>query len=48
MYIFSIIIRCSLAKNSMVAEPAASEINSPIGCSLAKNSMVAERNVLGY
>ena len=36
---------CSLAKISMVAEPAIDGVYTSLGCSLAKISMVAERQL---
>ena len=44
IYIFSIIIRCSLAKISMVAEPSFFLSKKRTRCSLAKISMVAEQD----
>ena len=43
LVLFTIRIRCSLAKISMVAEQYLTTQAAPNGCSLAKISMVAER-----
>ena len=40
-----LLVRCSLAKISMVAERLGSMVVKPIGCSLAKISMVAEQQI---